>query len=169
MRFIAITQQKIGFSFPKEISYPSDDALRDRHGSHVQASLFDFVPTNEVNDLERDVVWYLEDQEQLLFWYRNMARRDYFLQGWRPARVYPDFIFSAHEKKGDVDVYVIETKGEHLIGSEDTKYKRKLFELCNREAKKMTLASFGKDIHNPVFEMLPESKWEVRLNQLLTA
>jgi len=59
----------------------------------------------------------------MFFWYRNRSKRDYAVQGWRHHKVYPDFIFTSADKSGEDDykaVYVVETKGKHLIGSDDT-------------------------------------------------
>ena len=62
-------------------------------GEQLQRSLFEFVDEGLVDsDLERDVACFLDEQEQLLFWYRSVPRRDYFIQGWQPNRIWPDFV-----------------------------------------------------------------------------
>lgn len=43
----------------------------------------------------------------------------FYIQGWKKQKFYPDFI--AKTKKGNY--IVLEYKGEHLMGSEDSDYK----------------------------------------------
>ncbi|MDO8425665.1 MAG: hypothetical protein Q7T01_04110 [bacterium] len=65
-------------------------------------------------------------------------------------------------------LYVIETKGEHVIGDIDTQYKEALAALCNQEAKKadprkLSLAIAQIPLHCSV---LKQSEWERRLNEV---
>lgn len=46
----------------------------------------------------------------------------FYIQGWKKQKFYPDFI--AKTNKGDY--VVLEYKGEHLMGSEDSDYKEAL-------------------------------------------
>ena len=75
------------------------------------------------NSLEKDFALYLEKTNALHWWHRVAARQDYFLQGWRRQRVYPDFVAC---RKADGKLLILETKGIHLKGGEDTDYKEKL-------------------------------------------
>lgn len=98
-------------------------------GAQLQRSLFEFVDDAEVdNPLERDVACFLDEQEQLLFWYRSVPRRDYYIQGWQPNKIWPDFV--AARKGQALEGIVIESKGDHLIGNKDTVYKEAVFEMC---------------------------------------
>ena len=121
------------------------------------------------------MAWFLEGQEKMFFWFRNRPRRDnYAIQGWRKYKIYPDFIFTATDEEGAVDyqrVYVIETKGVHLIGSADTDYKKEVFEICNQKAQSRSLTELGQKMKDrPLrFEVLAESDWERKLNELLLA
>ena len=97
-------------------------------GTAVDKSLFDpFFEHMLDNDFERDFACYLDGQQALRWWHRNVARTGYALQGWRRNRVYPDFVFARTEKDGRTLLVVMETKGAHLA-NEDTEYKRKLLE-----------------------------------------
>jgi len=49
----------------------------------LQRSLFEFVEEEKFNDTEKSVALYLDEQEKLLWWYRNISRQDYYLQGWK--------------------------------------------------------------------------------------
>ncbi|HLO98303.1 MAG TPA: hypothetical protein VK171_06885, partial [Fimbriimonas sp.] len=88
-----------------------------------EKNLFDPVYENELNNLERTVACYLDRQEMVWWWYRNVVKgQGYGLQGWKRNRIYPDFIVAKGTEEG-IDAWVIlETKGDHLDGS-DTQYK----------------------------------------------
>jgi type III restriction enzyme len=172
MRFLVIGE-KFDFTFPKSIKVkPAAKTLNRKDGRQLQLSLFEFVPEDEFNETEKAVAWYLEGQKRLFFWYRNRSRQDYAIQGWRKHKIYPDFIFTATASEGEDDydeVYVVETKGLHLIGSSDTDYKRKMFSLCTKEAKSRTWSELGLVMKDKVlrFEVLAEDEWEAKLNEML--
>lgn len=139
-------------------------------GESLQQSLFDYVPKEDLNNLEEAVALYLDTQKQLMWWYRNMSKADYRIQGWRPNRIYPDFL-AANKADADFDkVYVLESKGEQLAGSGDTDYKRSVFELCNTLAvekswQELDLGQADRGFH---FEMLDEKSWKDQLNSLVS-
>ena len=172
MRFLVIGD-KFDFTFPKSIKVkPAAKTLNRKDGRQLQLSLFEFVPEDDFNETEKAVAWYLEGQKRLFFWYRNRSRQDYAIQGWRKHKIYPDFIFTAtaSEDKDDYEqVYVVETKGLHLIGSEDTDYKRKMFSLCTTEAKEKSWTELGPAMKDKVlrFEVLAEDEWQAKLNEML--
>jgi len=172
MRFLVIGE-KFDFTFPKSIKVkPAAKTLNRKDGRQLQMSLFEFVPEDEFNETEKAVAWYLEGQKRLFFWYRNRSRQDYAIQGWRKHKIYPDFIFTSTSSENEDDyerVYVVETKGLHLIGSSDTDYKRRMFSLCTREAKARSWTELGLAIKEKVlrFEVLAEDEWEAKLNEML--
>jgi type III restriction enzyme len=173
LRFLIIGNN-FDWSFPKTIAVkPTARTLTRKDGSQLQLSLFEFVPEEEFNEPERAVAWYLENQRQLFFWYRNRARQDYSIQGWRQHRIYPDFIFTATNKEEANDyerVYVVETKGLHLKGNVRTDYVRKMFDICTRQAKTRNWNELGLQMKDKVlrFEVLAEDEWEAKLNEFLT-
>ncbi|MDF1594383.1 MAG: DEAD/DEAH box helicase family protein, partial [Desulfobacterales bacterium] len=174
MRFLVIGEN-FDFTFPKSIKVkPTVKTLNRKDGRQLQMSLFEFVPEDEFNETEKAVAWYLEGQQRLFFWYRNRSRQDYAIQGWRKHKIYPDFIFTATspEDKNDYEhVYVVETKGLHLIGNLDTDYKRKMFSLCTKEAKSRSWSELGLVMKEKVlrFEVLAEDEWQAKLNEMLQA
>ncbi|WP_340693305.1 DEAD/DEAH box helicase family protein [Hyphomonas sp.] len=99
-------------------------------GSPIQLSLFAPVYEYELNKDERDVAIYLDKDEALNWWHRNVARTQYGLPGWKRGRVYPDFVFAAIRKDGTKRLTVLETKGDQLDNL-DTAYKRALLELLS--------------------------------------
>lgn len=162
----------LGFRFPKKIKVKlSSRTLTRSDGQPLQRSLFEFVPDEELNETEQAVAWYLEEQEQMFFWYRNVARRDYAIQGWRKHKIYPDFIFTTADEEKENDhnkVFVVETKGTHLK-NEDTEYKKSVLEACNKLAQQKTLGELDlafKDI--PIrFEVIFEDEWRRKLDTIL--
>ncbi len=168
MHFLVIAN-KLGYKLPKQ-KKTHPPRLNKANGDHLEKSLFDYVCRDDFDsDLERQIACYLDDQDKLFFWYRNVPKQDYGVQGWRKHRVFADFIFTDKSNgNGFNKVFVVETKGIHLKGSEDTEYKRNLFNLCNDRAKETTLTDLGiklpaKDIS---FLVVDELEWQTRFNAL---
>jgi len=133
-------------------------------------NLFDPVPADSLNSLEREVASFLDEQGPLYFWYRNIPHRGYYVQGWQKPRIYADFIFTSHggDQADFREVFVLETKGLHLKNP-NTDYKKSVFGLCNQHAKKrawsqLVPAMRDKEIR---YEVVFEDEWKKRLNELL--
>ena len=94
-------------------------------GGPLQRSLFSPIYDDDFNDDERDVAVYLDGDAALSWWHSNVARSQYAVQGWRKAKIYPDFIFSVSRKDGSSRITVLETKGDQLDNL-DTAYKREV-------------------------------------------
>jgi len=169
LRFLVIAND-LGYKLPKKRRVRSARRLVKISGEQLERSLFDYVPEEDFNELEKSVALYLEEQEQLFFWYRNIPRHDYYVQGWRKHKIFADFIFTAREKdtNGFDRVFVLETKGLHLKDSEDTMYKRTVFDLCNDLARETTRIELGMELQtkNISFHVIDEEEWQRRLNQL---
>lgn len=111
-----------------EISVQSDEPLFSKSYDHMQLSLFGPVLREHFDTgLERKFACYLDEQNALRWWYRVAARQQggFYLQGWKPDRIYPDFVAMANNEH----LYLFETKGEHLSGNPDTKYKQKVLKV----------------------------------------
>ena len=145
-------------------------------GSQFELDLFNHVPAEELGQrFEPEVATWLDEQEKLLlFWYRNRAKRDYAVQGWRPGRIFADFIFAAKAEGAEAEfdrVFVVETKGLHLRGNKDTDYKRSVFTLCTEHAQRKEWADCVPAMRGSVmrFEVVDEDEWEKRLRGMLSA
>src|SRR4030042_1023340 len=164
---------KLDWTFPQELTVkPTAKTLTRKDGSQLQLSLLEFVPEDDFNETEKAVAWYLENQTRLFFWFRNRARHDYSIQGWRQHRIYPDFIFTARDKMSRRDyerVYVVETKGLHLKDNAKTEYIRKVFDICTKQAESRDWGALGLQMKDKVlrFEVLAEDEWEAKLNEIL--
>jgi len=175
LRFLVISND-FNWTLPRSISVPTEaKRLTRKDGGQLQLSLFDFVPEDGFNKLEKKVAWCLDTQRRLFFWYRNRARLDYSIQGWRQHRIYPDFVFTGSDKNvreatTDYDcVFVVETKGLHLKDSDRTVYTRKLFDICTQQAELRNWNELGLQMKDKIlrFEVLPEDDWKAKLNELL--
>lgn len=172
MRFIVLAD---GFDISKPKQVRNGKRLTQRNAEPVQRSLFDPVIEDGFNEMEKQVACFLDEQQNLMFWYRNVQRQDYALQGWQRHRIYPDFIFTKHAQNKNSDhakVYVVETKGVHLK-NEDTDYKRAVFEICNNKAfdKQIDLAALNRTFkqRETRFEVVFGDEWQKRLSEMLAA
>lgn len=159
-----------GCKIPSRLKVRSNKQLVRNDNTQIQRSLFDYVPEESINELEKSVAIYLDQQEKLLWWYRNMSKQDYHIQAWKRNKIYPDFIVSdLPQTEGDSfgDVYVIETKGLHLK-NEDTKYKQDVFELCNQLGAKKAWKELDLDFPEKKFEfqVIFDDEWKSRINKI---
>ncbi|HEC02946.1 MAG TPA: restriction endonuclease subunit R [Phycisphaerales bacterium] len=171
LRFLVIAND-LGYKLPTKKRVRSTHKLTKQTGEQLERTLFDFVPEEDFNETEKKVAWYLEEQERLFFWYRNIPKQDYSVQGWRRHKIYPDFIFTTTGGNGNgLDrVFVVETKGLHLKGYDDTQYKRSVFDLCSTLAKETTRNQLGMELESKKvsFHVVDEEEWKSRFNQLLS-
>lgn len=155
---------------PSSVIVRSKTRLNHIDGAQLQRSLFDYMPAEDINGLEEEVALYLDNQQQLLWWYRNMSRADYRIQGWKPNKIYPDFIATNKSKENTYDkLYVLETKGDQLSGNLDTEYKRNILNLCSELAteKSWNELDLGQEDNEFVFAMVDEKSWKNQLNSLV--
>jgi type III restriction enzyme len=168
LRFLLL-KDEAGYRLPDKIKMRKGTRKLTREdNSPLQMSLFEQVAEDGLNSEEQSVAWYFEKQGQLLWWYRNLSRQDYRLQGWRRNGIYPDFIVSrtSAADKTDFDkVFVVESKGIHLK-NEDSDYKKQVFKLCNKLAEERSWTDLGLEFpeHKMVFELVYGDEWQKVLN-----
>ena len=174
MRFMVVTDDLSFHQLPTAIKAPPAKQANREDGAPYQHNLFDWTAEDDLNGLENKVATYLDRQERLFFWYRNRARKDYYVQGWQRGRIYADFIVTLQPDEADSSdafhrVYVLETKGLHLKEAKDTDYKRSVFDLCSKHARKTDWAEFVPAMRNKVvrFKVVDEDEWEHQLNTVL--
>jgi len=171
MRFMLVASDLGINHLPKKVEVPKSVVKAIRlDGNQFELNLFDPLPADSLNELEREVATFLDGQSQLYFWYRNIPHGGYYVQGWHRSRIYADFVYTTvgEGKSNYREVFVLETKGLHLK-NEDTAYKQSVFALCNKHAKKKTWnelvpAMRDKEIR---YEVVFQDEWEKRLNELL--
>ena len=121
------------FKMPEEfnMSIAADDhSLEHTPGYPVQKSLFDPVFESQFdNDLEKKFAFYVDQHEAIQWWHRVAVRQqhEYYLRGWNQDRIWPDFVATSRNGGENMQLLVVETKGTHLEGNTDTRYKMKVF------------------------------------------
>ncbi len=160
---------------PEEIVTQRDansQELRRGDNQFVQQNLFETVYLDDLNPYERNVACYLDGEQALIWWHRNVARQQYALQGWRKNKIYPDFIFAIGGEGGSERIMILETKGDHL-DNPDTKYKHKVMETCANAYRIEEVSSRGElelvvDGEVSVScDLIFEGQWESDLSNLL--
>ena len=82
-----------------------------------QRSLYDKV--GKLNDEEYRLAKAIDDLNNVKWWFRNIDKGGFYIQGYKPYPLNPDFILETFSGK----VIVLEYKGEHLA---DREYKEKI-------------------------------------------
>lgn len=155
-----------------ELEVTDDDRpLFQQNGTPLERHLFEKIYQKQVNGLEKDVAWYLDGDKAVRWWHRIAARQDWHLQGWQRNKVYPDFLACVQQiGNGKVRFAVLETKGLHLKGNDDTAYKETLFELLE---KVFTMGvnvgelKLGVEQREMRFELMLEDNWRERIKRPL--
>ena len=150
-----------------------DAELLRKDGGPLERALFEKVFERDFNVLEKNTAWYLDGKDSVHWWHRiAVNQQSYGLQGWQRNRVYPDLLACIHGgAKGKYKFTVLETKGDHLKGNDDTEYKRKLFALLGEHAEKSIQAGqllLGEDAEQMTFTMLLENNWQQELESMLS-
>ncbi|MCF7809718.1 DEAD/DEAH box helicase family protein [bacterium] len=135
----------------------------------LQRSLWEVEDRTDYNDFERDIALCLDKQVKLLFWYRNISRAGYSVQGWQPNRVFPDFLAHTDEVDERSTVYVIESKGAHLAGNPDTRYKEQLFEILNKIGKVTEWTELGLRFPEKqfIFKVVHQESWKRQIAEII--
>jgi type III restriction enzyme len=111
----------IGFRIPEK-----ETITVGRFPNPYNYYLFDDVDITAMNSFEQTVGELLDKQEKIIWWFRNKVNRQWYsIQGWQENKIRPDFVAAKKNDNGKLElVYVLESKGAHLIGTPDTCYKQ---------------------------------------------
>jgi type III restriction enzyme len=165
------------FEIPEKVEVRAMRQLAHDNGDLVQRSLFDYTP-DDLNEYERSVALFLDGNPEVLWWYRNLVGPENFsVQGYRRHPIYPDFVVQeGDDSKPIACVLVLETKGKHLKGSEDTTYKRSVASYFEKTGRKVPWQKLAEEFesHRFRFQILDEGDyadrdWRDELKQLLEA
>ncbi len=153
------------FEIPDTLEIRPTTPLFHDNGDAVANSLYDYMDGN-LNDYERSVALFLDKHPQVLWWYRNLVGPENFaIQGFRRQRIRPDFVVQEGKSKKPVArVLVLESKGKHLKGNEDTNYKREVASYFDKVGKKVPWQKLGEEFaeHQFRFQILDEGDYEDR-------
>lgn len=170
----ALRADAADYELPSEIELELGDStapLMRKDLRPIEKSLLEpALQTPDMNLFEAAFAGYLDEKQALHWWHRNVAKAQYGLQGWKRNKVYPDFVFAYVTKDGHSRTVLLETKGLHLKGSDDTRYKQALLDrLANafrdeRRAKVGDLSLESTNGTELVCELLfDESTWENKM------
>ncbi len=168
IRFHLETDQRLDYELSKsfEVFVSSQErSLQSEHGRPIQQNLFEPVYESSFNGLERDFALYLDKSNAIYWWHRIAARQAYYLQGWRRQRVYPDFVAC---RKDNGKLLILETKGIHLKGSEDTSYKKKLLDTLEKTYRiALDRGEMAINKTPATFRMMFEDSWRDDINGVI--
>lgn len=118
------------------------------------------------------MAWYLDGEKAVGWWHRIAVHQDWHLQGWQRSRIYPDFLACLHDTgDGKIQFSILETKGLHLKGNDDTVYKEKLFKLLTQvseTALSVGESKLGFKQQKMRFELMMENDWQQKLSASLS-
>ena len=147
--------------------------LVSANGGPLEKSLFSPLYESDFNRDEGEVAVYLDGEEALTWWHRNVARTQYGIQGWKKGKIYPDFIFAVRGDGTASRITVLETKGDQLDNL-DTAYKRELLSFLSSSftwddctpAGELELVT--KDGDTVQCALILMSEWKTKLPRLLS-
>ena len=121
--------------------------------------------------MEKDFALYIDGQSAVK-WHRIAVKQDYFLQGWRRDRIYPDFLACLHRQEDTPQRLIIfETKGQHLSGNSDIEDKERLLEMLENAYENATdygtMTAVAPDGQSMSFRMLFEETWQETVNAII--
>lgn len=168
LRLVSSGDVKLNWELAKTLEVEVADGEKEltrKDGSDIEKSLYEKVYQRDFNDLEKETALYLDARDSVYWWHRiAVNQRSYSLQGWQRNRIYPDILACVHgTEKGKFRFTVLETKGEHLKGNDDTEYKRKMFELLTNHIDTAIRAGqldLGESSQQMTFTMLMEKSWQ---------
>lgn len=75
-----------------------------------------------LNSEEEELADMIDGLDNVDVWYRNIEKKDFYIQGWKTNKFYPDFII----KTKKANYIVLEYKGKDRASNIDTQYKDKI-------------------------------------------
>lgn len=159
---------KLGYRLPDE-----DEINLSSRRNEYRKYLFEDIDMTSLNKLEADVAKILDQQDKLIWWFRNkVSRNGYAIQGWREYKIRPDFIAAKKKDNDEIElVYVIESKGEQLTGNPDTLYKKEVLNLMTEQKKQKAIYGdqidlpFGKVNEKVEFYLVEQGKEDEELRK----
>jgi len=163
----------LAVSEDENLSYilPKENEVYPEGIETYNLNLFEKSDVLSMNTLERKIANLIDNKESVVWWVRNTATdKDWYaIRGWKKGKIRPDFIVAKKNKNNSLElVYVIESKGEHLINNPDTQYKKSVFDKMNNisvESLNLHLikSKLNKDFQ---FELVEQGKEDLEINKL---
>lgn len=119
-RFDELAKEKLIITKGESFMFPDIIELLNICPDDFNKHLYE--KAGKMNNEELDLAYKIDGLSNIFWWFRNPEDSGFYLQGWLKNKFYPDFIIKT--KKGNY--FLVEYKGEHLMGSEETSYKEAL-------------------------------------------
>lgn len=164
---LTVSDQKFGYQMP-----PSD-TVTSQYSARYLHNLYEDVEVSTLNSLEQKVVEILDSNKNVLWWARNKASKGWYaIQGWHKGKIRPDFVVAKKTEDGNLEfVYIIESKGDQLMGSTDTIYKDSVLTMMTgmrgKVATKQAQVTSYKLNDQFEFELVPQDSVERRIRTKL--
>ena len=157
--------ENTGYSLPKESEIYSEGI------ETFNLNLFEKSDILSMNPLEKKVANLIDRKESVLWWVRNISedRKWYAIRGWKKGKIRPDFIVAKKNRDNSLElVYIIESKGEHLIDNPDTQYKKNVFNKMNtQKIEDINLNLIRFKLNKKFeFELVEQGKEDLEINKL---
>ena len=139
------------------------EPLVNAAGDLAQRTLFEKESADAFDsEPERRVALCLDRDVRVLWWYRNRVGTDQFaIDGYRPERIFPDLLVQHAAPGGGPDhkITLIESKGEHLAGNRDSRYKNNVARVYSEVGRQVTWQQLSEDLgeHTVTFHVLEQS------------
>lgn len=167
LELVVSDDERMGFEMPDH------DIVANDIQSSYRLNLYEDVEHRSFNSLEQTVAEIIDHSKHVIWWARNKTTKGWYaVQGWQRNKIRPDFVIA---RKNDADelefVYVVESKGEQLMGSADTEYKGAVFNRMNQMKGKVQQMRFKtttvKMNDHFDFELIPQGEESTRLRTKL--
>jgi len=111
--------------------YPKKILISEKENQTFKKSLYTEI--GKLNKEELNFISRLDSETlpNIKPWVRNREKQDFYIQGWKKGKFYPDFI--ALTKKGTI--LALEWKGADRKTNEDTKYKEQIAKEWEKQGK----------------------------------
>lgn len=164
---LTVSDQQFGYQMPKS------DIVMSQFNARYLRNLYEDVDVSSLNSLEQKVVEILDGNKKVLWWTRNKAGKGWYaIQGWHKGKIRPDFVVAKKTEDGQLEfVYIIESKGEQLMGNIDTEYKKSVLSIMSSlrgkvETVQPQVASYKLNDQFE-FELIPQGEEERRIRTKL--
>lgn len=164
---LVVSDQTFGYKLPEH------DQVANQFNSRYVRNLYEDVEVGTLNSLEQKVIEILDNNKNVLWWTRNKTGRGWYaIQAWQKGKIKPDFVVAKKTEGGELEyVYIVESKGEQLMGNLDTVYKESVLDLMTSlrgqvatSQNQMTSFHLNDQFE---FELVPQGEEERRLRTRL--
>jgi type III restriction enzyme len=134
---------EIGYRIPSK-----HEITIDREPNYFKYYLFEDVEISAMNSLEKKIGELLDKEDKILWWFRNKVSGSWYsIQGWQKSKIWPDFVAAKKNESGKLElVYVLESKGQQLLGNDDSNYKKAVMEIMTEQSRQNLISNYTQGV-----------------------